>query len=207
MGPIYKLSRLELSEMKKQLDELLSKGLIRPSISPWGSPVLFTKKKDGGLRMCIDYRALNKQTIKNSVPLPRIDEVWDQVGGAKFFSCIDLRSGYHQIRIRESDIEMTAFRTRYGQFEFLVTPFGLTGAPGCFQTLMNNILRPYLDNFVLVYLDDILVYSRTKAEHLEHLEIVLQILKENQLYGKLSKCEFMKHKIEYLGHVISNKGI
>ena len=146
MGPIYKLSRLELSEMKKQLDQLLAKGLIRPSISPWEGPVLFTKKKDCGLRMYIDYRAINKQTIKNSVPLPRIDKVWDQVGGAKFFSCIDLRSVYHQIRIRESDIKMTAFRTRFGQFEFHLTPFGLTGAPGCFQYLMNNIVRPYSDN-------------------------------------------------------------
>lgn len=162
MGPIYKLSRKELEEMKKQLDEALNNGFIRPNISPWGSPVLFTPKKGGGLRMCIDYRALNKQTIKNQVPLPRIDEVWDQVGGSKYFSTIDLRSGYHEIRLRDADIQKTAFRTRYGQYEYLVTPFGLTGAPGCFQTLMNNIFRPHLDKFVLVYLDDILIYSKTK---------------------------------------------
>lgn len=207
MGPIYKLSRLELQEMQKQIEEALSQGFIRPSISPWGSPVLFTPKKDGGLRMCIDYRALNKKTIKNQVPLPRIDEVWDQVGGAKYFSCIDLRSGYHQIRLRNEDVEKTAFRTRYGQFEYLVTPFGLTGAPGCFQTLMNNIFRPYLDKFVLVYLDDILIYSKTKEEHINHLRTILDILRENELYGKVSKCEFLKRQIEYLGHIISDKGI
>lgn len=159
--------------MRKQLDGFLVKGLIRPSRSPFGSPLLFTNKKDDGLGMCIDYRALNKQTIKNTAPPPRIDEVWDQIGGAKFFSCIELRSGYHQSRIRQSDIEMAAVRTRYEQFEFLVTPFGLTGAPDCLQTLMNNILSSYLDNFVLVYFDGILIYSKTKAEHLEHLEIVL----------------------------------
>jgi len=166
-GPIYKLSRAELSEMKKQIDELLAKGLIRPSVSPWGSPVLFTPKKDGVLRMCIDYRALNKKKIKNGVPLPPTDEVWDQIGGAKYFSTLDLRSGYHQIRVSPLDVEKTAFRTRHGSFEFLVTPFGLTGAPGCFQTLMNNVLRPYLDQFVLVYLDDILIYSKTKKGTLE----------------------------------------
>ena len=206
-GPIYKLSKLELEEMKQQIDELLALGLIRPSISPWGSPVLFIPKKDGGLRMCIDYRALNKQSIKNQVPLPRIDEVWDQVGGAKYFSIIDLKSGYHQIRLRESDIEKTAFRTRYGLFEYLVTPFGLTGAPGCFQTLMNLIFRPYLDKFVLVYLDDILIYSKNKEDHMKHLEIVLKTLRDNKLFGKLSKCEFLQTKIDYLGHVITQDGI
>ena len=207
MGPIYKLSKKELEEMKKQIEEALGLGFIRPSISPWGSPVLFTPKKDGSLRMCIDYRALNKQTIKNQVPLPRIDEVWDQVGGSKYFSTIDLRSGYHQIRIKDSDIEKTAFRTRYGQFEYLVTPFGLTGAPGCFQTLMNNIFRPYLDNFILVYLDDILIYSKTEEDHLDHVQIVLDLLRKHKLYGKLSKCKFMKDSIEYLGHVITREGI
>ena len=148
--------------------------------------------------MCIDYRALNKQTIKNQVPLPRIVEVWDRVGGAKYFSTTDLRSGYHQIRLRETDISKTAFRTRYGQFEFLVTPFGLTGAPGFFQTLMNIIFRPYLDKFILVYLDDILIYSKTKEEHLNHLNIVLDILEKHSLFAKLSKCDFMKNNIEYL---------
>ena len=207
IGPIYKLSKTELEEMKKQIDEALGLGFIRPSISPWGSPVLFTPKKDGSLRMCIDYRALNKNTIKNQVPLPRIDEVWDQVGGSNYFSTLDLRSGYHQIRIKESDIEKTAFRTRYGQFEYLVTPFGLAGAPGCFQTLMNNIFRPYLDEFILVYLDDILIYSKTKEEHLKHIRIVLELLRKHKLYGKRSKCDFMKDSIAYLGHIITRDGI
>ena len=207
MGPLYKLSVAELAEMKKQLTKALENGYIRPSISPWGSPVLFTNKKDGGLRMCIDYRVLNKKTIKNQVPIPRIDEVWDQVGGAKYFSTLDLKEGYHQIRMREEDIEKTAFRTRYGQFEYMVTPFGLTGAPGCFQTLMNNIFRPHIDEFILVYIDDILVYSKTKEEHIKHLEIALQLLRENKVYCKLSKCHFFKKEVDYLGHVISEDGI
>ena len=207
MGPLYKLSVTELAEMKSQINKALENGYIRPSISPWGSPVLFTKKKDGGLRMCIDYRALNKKTIKNQVPIPRIDEVWDQVGGAQFFSTLDLREGYHQIRMREEDIEKTAFRTRYGQFEYLVTPFGLTGAPGCFQTLMNNIFRPHIDDFILVYIDDILIYSKTREEHLKHLETALKLLKENKVYCKESKCHFFKTEVEYLGHIISRDGI
>ncbi len=135
LGPIYKLSVTELAEMKKQIEEALANGFIRPSVSPWGSPVLFTKKKDGSLRMCIDYRALNKQTIRSEVPLPRVDEVWDQLSGAKYVSTIDLRSGYNQIRIKECDIEKTAFRTRYGQFEYLVAPFGLSGTPGFFSNI------------------------------------------------------------------------
>ncbi len=145
--------------------------------------------------MCIDYRALNKQTIRNQVPLPRIDEVWDQLSGAKYFSTIDLRSGYNQIRIKECDIEKTAFRTRYGQFEYLVTPFGLSGAPGCFQTLMNNIFRPYIDKFILVYLDDILIYSKTEEEHLTHLDKTLQLLRRNLLYARMSKCQFLRDKL------------
>ena len=157
--------------------------------------------------MCIDYRALNKQTIKNQVPSPRIDEVWDQVGVAKYFSTLDLRSGYHQIRLKEGDIQITAFRTRYGQYEYLETSFGLAGALGCFQTLMNNIFRPYLDKFALVYLDDILIYSKTKEEHLRHLKIVMNILRKNKLYGKLSKCAFLAKNIEYLGNIICREGI
>lgn len=207
MGPMYKLSPKELKEMRKQIKHLLSHEFIKPSISPWGSPVLFTPKKDGSLRMCVDYRALNKKTIKNNVPLPRIDEVWDQLGNAKYFTTLDLRAGYNQIRIKENDIPKTAFRTRYGQFEYLVTPFGLTGTPGCFQTLMNNIFRPHLDEFVMVYLDDILIYSKTRKEHLKHLRIVLDTLRKEKLYGKLSKCHFMTQEVEYLGHIITPAGI
>src|SRR5579863_5979088 len=156
------MSQVELAELKKQLADLLSKGFIRPSISPYGSPVLFVHKKEGTLCLCVDYRALNKITIKNRYPLPRIEELMDSLAGAKYFSKIDLYSGYHQIRIKESDIPKTTFRTHYGHYEFLVLPFGLTNAPATFITLMNDIFREYLNKFVIMYLDDILIYSRTK---------------------------------------------
>jgi hypothetical protein len=201
------LSPIELKELKKQLKELLDKGLIRPGTSPYGSPVLFVKKKDGSLRLCIDYRALNKVTIKNKYPLPRVDDLLDQLRGAKYFSKLDLRNGYWQVRIKESDIKKTAFRTRYGHFEFLVLPFGLSNAPTTFMRLMNDVLFPYLDKFVIVYLDDILIFSRTREEHLQHLRLVLEKLRQHQLYVKSSKCEFMKTKIDFLGHLVSSEGI
>eukprot|EP00253_Pinus_taeda_P004030 PITA_04030 len=175
----YRMSVPELIELKMQLQELLDKNYIRPSVSPWGAPVLFVKKKDGTLRMCIDYRQLNKLTIKNKYPLPRIDELFDQVKGTTVFSKIDLRSGYHQIRIKDEYIAKTAFRTRYGHYEFVVLPFGLTNAPTTFMCLMNGIFHPYPDQFVLIFIDDILIYSRTIEEHHEHLRIVLQILREH----------------------------
>eukprot|EP00253_Pinus_taeda_P011976 PITA_11976 len=203
----YRMSVPELTELKMQLQELLDKNYIRPSVSPWGAPVLFVKKKDGTFRMCIDYRQLNKLTIKNKYPLPRIDELFDQVKGATVFSKIDLRSGYHQIRIKDEDIAKTAFRTRYGHYEFVVLPFGLTNAPATFMCLMNSIFHQYLDRFVLIFIDDILVYSRTMEEHQEHLRIVLQTLREHQLYAKFSKCDFFKEEIQYLGHVITKEGI
>eukprot|EP00253_Pinus_taeda_P012641 PITA_12641 len=203
----YRMSVPELTELKMQLQELLDKNYIRPSVSPWGAPVLFVKKKDGTFRMCIDYRQLNKLTIKNKYPLPRIDELFDQVKGATVFSKIDLRSGYHQIRIKEEDIAKTAFRTRYDHYEFVVLPFGLTNAPATFMCLMNSIFHQYLDRFVLIFIDDILVYSRTVEEHQEHLRKVLQTLREHQLYAKFSKCDFFKEEIQYLGHVISKEGI
>jgi RNase H-like domain found in reverse transcriptase/Reverse transcriptase (RNA-dependent DNA polymerase)/Integrase zinc binding domain/Chromo (CHRromatin Organisation MOdifier) domain/Retroviral aspartyl protease len=206
-GTTYRMSYLELDELKKQLMELLEKGFIRPSKSPFGAPVLFVKKKDGSLRLCVDYRALNKLTIKNRYPLPRIEELFDRLHGAKVFSRIDLRSGYHQIRIAEGDVPKTAFRTRYGHFEFLVMPFGLTNAPATFMTAMNNIFRPYLDQFVVVFLDDILVYSKNDEEHLEHLRKVFDILKQHKFYVKDSKCEFFKNRVEFLGHIISEKGL
>eukprot|EP00253_Pinus_taeda_P011891 PITA_11891 len=203
----YRMSTPELTELKMQLQELLDKEYIRPSVSPWGAPVLFVKKKDGTLRMCIDYRQLNKLTIKNKYPLPRIDELFDQVKGATVFSKIDLRSGYHQIRIKDEDIAKTAFRTRYGHYEFVVLPFGLTNAPATFMCLMNGIFHPYLDRFVLIFIDDILIYSRTIEEHHEHLRMVLQTLREHQLYAKFSKCDFFKEEIQYLGHVITKDGL
>ena len=168
---------------------------IRPSVSPWGAPVLFVKKKDGSLRLCVDYRLLNKATVKNKYPLPRIDDLLDQLRGASVFSKIDLRSGYHQLRIKEEDIPKTAFRTRYGHYEFLVMSFGLTNAPAAFMRLMNEVFRDYLDKFVIVFIDDILVYSQSYEEHVQHLWLVLQILRDKKLYGKLSKCEFWLDQI------------
>ncbi|GJV88124.1 putative reverse transcriptase domain-containing protein [Tanacetum coccineum] len=187
--------------------ELLEKGFIRPSSSPWGAPVLFVKKKDGSFRMCIDYRELNKLTVKNRYPLPRIDDLFDQLQGSSIYSKIDLRSGYHQLRIREEDIPITAFRTRYGHYEFQVMPFGLTNAPAVFMDLMNRVCKPYLDKFVIVFIDDILIYSKNKEEHEEHLKIILELLKKEQLYAKFSKCDFWLESVQFLGHVINNKGV
>ena len=203
----YRMAPSELKELKVQLQELLEKDFIRPSFSPWGAPVLFVKKKDGTLRLCIDYRELNKVTIKNKYPLPRIDDLFDQLQGASVFSKIDLRSGYHQLKIKKEDIHKTAFRTRYGHYEFLVMPFGLTNAPAAFMDLMNRVFKNFLDQFVIVFIDDILVYSRSKEEHEEHLRIVLQTLRKNRLYAKFKKCEFWLEQVAFLGHVISKKGI
>ena len=205
--PPYRMAPAELRELKAQLEDLLSKGFIRPSISPWGAPVLFVKKKDGSLRLCIDYRQLNRVTIRNQYPLPRIDELFDQLQGSRVYSKIDLRSGYHQLRVQESDIPKTAFRTRYGHYEFLVMPFGLTNALAAFMDLMNQVFQPYLDRFVIIFIDDILVYSGSLEEHSEHLRIVLQTLRERQLYAKLSKCQFWLDRVAFLGHVISAEGV
>jgi hypothetical protein len=197
----------QLAELKIQLQELLDKGYIRSSSSPWGSPALFVKKKDGSLQMCVDYRPLNAVTIKNKYPLPRIDVLFDQLAGAKVFSKIDLRSGYHQIKIRESDIPKTSFSTRYGLYEFLVMSFGLTNAPAYFMYLMNSVFMNELDKFVVVFIDDILIYSKRKAEHAKHLRIVLQQLRDHKLYAKFSKCEFWLDSVKFLGHTISKDGI
>ncbi|XP_057459259.1 uncharacterized protein LOC130749920 [Actinidia eriantha] len=164
------MSPLELKELKVQLQDLLEKGFIRPSVSPWGAPVLFVRKKDGTMRLCIDYRELNKVTIKNKYPLPRVDDLFDQLQGAQVFAKIDLRSGYHQLKVRTSDIEKTAFRTRYGHYEFLVMPFGVTNAPAAFMDLMNRVFRPFLDEFVIVFIDDILVYSKSYAERIVYYQ-------------------------------------
>ncbi|GJU11279.1 putative nucleotidyltransferase, ribonuclease H [Tanacetum coccineum] len=203
----YRLAPSEMKELSVQLQELLEKGFIRPSSSPWGAPVLFVKKKDGSFRMCIDYRELNKLTIKNRYPLPRIDDLFDQLQGSSVYSKIDLRSGYHQLRIKEEDIPITAFRTRYGHFEFQVMSFGLTNAPAVFMDLMNRVCKPYLDKFVIVFIDDILIYSKDKEEHGEHLKIILELLKKEQLYAKFSKCDFWLDSVQFLGHVIDNKGV
>nr|ABD28293.1 RNA-directed DNA polymerase (Reverse transcriptase); Zinc finger, CCHC-type; Peptidase aspartic, active site; Retrotransposon gag protein [Medicago truncatula] len=206
MAP-YRMSASELSELKKQLEDLLEKKFVRPSVSPWGAPVLLVKKKDGSMRLCIDYRQLNKVTIKNRYPLPRIDDLMDQLVGARVFSKIDLRSGYHQIKVKDEDMQKTAFRTCYGHYEYKVMPFGVTNAPGVFMEYMNRIFHAFLDRFVVVFIDDILIYSKTEEEHAEHLKIVLQVLKEKKLYAKLSKCEFWLKEVSFLGHVISGDGI
>ncbi|KAL0546059.1 hypothetical protein IC582_015964 [Cucumis melo] len=199
----YRMAPSELKELKVQLQELVDKRYIRPSVSPWGAPMLFVKTKDGTLRLCIDYRQLNKVTIRNKYPLPRIDDLFDQLRGAVVFSKIDLRSGYHQLKVRELDIPKIAFRTRYGHYEFLIIPFRLTNAPAVFMDLMNRIFHQYLDQFVIVFIDDILVYSVDKKSHEEHLRIVLQTLRDKQLYAKFSKCEFWLNQVVFLGHVVS----
>jgi len=203
----YRMSPLELKELKSQLEELIQKHFIRPSVSPWGTPVLLVKKKDDNMRLCIDYRQLNKVTIKNKYPLPRIDDRLDQLKGASVFSKIDLRSGYHQIRIKSSDVSKTAFRTRYGHYEFLVMPFGVTNALAVFMDYMNRIFQPYLDQFVIIFIDDILIYSKSPQEHAQHLRIVLTILHEKQLFAKFSKCEFWLSNVKFLRHVISQGGV
>ena len=205
--PPYRMAPVELRELKAQLEELLSKGFIRPSISPWGAPILFVKKKDGSLRLCIDYRQLNRVTIRNQYPLPRIDELFDQLQGSRVYSKIDLRSGYHQLRVQESDVPKTAFKKRYGHYEFLVMSFGLTNAPAALMDLMNWVFQPYLDRFIIVFIDDILMYSGSSKEHLEHLRTVFQILRERQLYAKFSKCQFWLDMVALLGHVISVVGV
>ncbi|GJR15359.1 putative reverse transcriptase domain-containing protein [Tanacetum coccineum] len=186
----YRLASSEMQELSNQLQELADRGFIRPSTSPWGAPVLFVKKKDGSFRMCIDYQELNKLTIKNCYPLPRIDDLFDQLQGSSVYSKIDLRSRYHQLRVRDEDIPKTAFRTWYEHYEFQVMPFGLTNTPAVFMDLMNCVCKPYLDKFVIVFIDDILINSRNKEEHANHQRIILELLKKEKLYAKLSKCDF-----------------
>ena len=203
----HRMASVELQELKVQIQELLGKGFIRPSTSPWGALVLFAKKKDKTLRLYIDYRKLNRVTIKNRYPLPRIDDLFDQLRGARVYSRIDLLTGYHQLRVREADIPKTTFRTRYGHFEFTVMPFGLTNAPAAFMGLMNRVFQPYLDQFVVVFVDDILIYFQSEVEHEDHLRIVLQLLRDHQLFAKFSKCEFWLAEVGFLGHVVSASGV
>nr|GEY50590.1 putative reverse transcriptase domain-containing protein [Tanacetum cinerariifolium] len=177
----YRLAPSGMKDLSEQLKEISDKGFIRHSSSPWRAPVLFVKKKDGSFRMCIDYRELNKLTVKNRYPLPRIDDLFDQLQGSSVYSKIDLRSGYHQLRVQEEDIPKTTFRTRYGHYEFQVMPFGLTNAPTVFMDLMNRVCKPYLDKFVIVFIDDILIYSKDKKEHEEHLRQILELLKKEEL--------------------------
>ncbi|GKE91119.1 putative reverse transcriptase domain-containing protein, partial [Tanacetum coccineum] len=203
----YRLAPAELQELSTQLQELSDKGFIRPSSSPWGAPVLFVKKKDGSFQMCINYRELNKLTVKNRYPLLRIDDLFDQLQGSRVYSKIDLRPAYRQLRVRDEDIPKTAFRTYYGHYEFQVMPFGLTNAPAVFIDLMNRVCKPCLDRFMIVFIDDILIYSKSRKEHEGHLRLILKLLKEEKLYAKFSKCEFWLSKVQFLGHVIDSEGI
>ena len=205
--PPYRLSPKEHEELQAQIDDLLAQGHIRPSSSPYGAPVLFVPKKDGRWRMCVDYRALNRQTVRDRYPLPRIDDLLDRLGKARHFTTLDLASGYHQIAVKEADIPKTAFRTQRGQFEFVVMPFGVTNAPSTFQRMMNELFKEEMDKFVLVYLDDILVFSATLEEHIEHIRKTLDRLRKAKLYARLHKCAFFQWQVEYLGYDVSAAGI
>ena len=191
----HRMAPVELQELRVQLQGLLNKGFIKPSTSPWGAPVLFAKKKGKILRLCIDCRQLDGVTIQNRYPLPRIDDLFDRLREARVYSKIDLRTGYHQLRLRETDIPKTAFRTRYGHFEFTVMPFGLTNVPTAFMDLVHRVFQTYLDQFVVVFRDDILICSQSEWEHENHLRIVLQLLRDHQMYAKFSKCEFWLTKV------------
>jgi transposase InsO family protein len=206
-GPIYSLSPSELETLRQYIDENLANGFIRHSRSPAGAPVFFVSKKDGALRMVVDYRGLNKITVPNRYPLPLIHEMLERLSGAKYFTKIDLRGAYNLVRIRPGDEWKTAFRTRYGHFEYTVMPFGLTNAPAVFQHMANDVFRDFLDLFVIIYLDDILVYSKTLEEHQQHVRQVLQRLREYGLYAKLEKCQFHQEQVEFLGYVVSSEGI
>jgi hypothetical protein len=206
-APIYKtpfrMTTPELAELKEHIKELIDNGFIRPSSSPWGGPVICVPKKDGTQRLCVDYCALNEVTIKNKYPLSRIDDLFDQLRGACVFSRINLRSGYHQLKVQECDIPKTALVLRYGLYEFTVMSFGLTNAPAYFMYMMNKVFMEYLDKFVVMFVDDILVYSRSEDAHERHLHLVLQKLRDHKLYAKLSKCEFWLKQVAFLGNVIS----
>ncbi|KAJ9517024.1 hypothetical protein QJQ45_002536 [Haematococcus lacustris] len=205
--PSYRMSKPEQDELRKQITDLLAKGLIEPSSSPYAAPVLFVQKKSGELRMCIDYRQLNKITIRDQYPLPRIDDLFDQLAGKTVFSSLDLQAGYHQIRIPAEDVPKTAFRTPMGHYQFKVLCFGLTNAPATFQRVMNEAFAEVINDCALVYLDDILVMSKDSEEHLVHLRRVFDLLRKNKFYAKLSKCEFMQRTLKFLGHIISAQSI
>jgi hypothetical protein len=206
-GPIYSLSATELQALREFLDEHLSIGFIRPSRSPHGAPVLFVRKKDGSLRLCVDFRGLNKITKKDRYPLPLISDLLDSPRKARIYSKIDLRHAYHLVRIAEGDEWKTAFRTCYGSFEWLVMPFGLTNAPASFQRFMNDIFGDMLDKSVLVYLDDILIYSDDIDQHRHHVQEVLSRLRKHGLYAREDKCEFHKTQVEFLGYILSERGL
>ena len=204
---MYRLSPREREEVEKQVKELLAKGWIEPSQSPFGAPIVFAPKKDGTIRMCVDYRALNLLTVKNRYPLPRIDDLLDRLHGATVFTSMDLQTGFNQILITQEDVEKTAFLTHRGLYQYRVLCFGISNAPSTFQSVMNRVLAKVIGTTCMVYMDDILVYSKRREDHAAHLEEVLQLLREAKLYAKLSKCTFDQPETRFLGHVISAKGI
>jgi hypothetical protein len=199
----YRLSVTELDECRIQLTDLLARGFVEPSESAYGSPILFVRKKGGALRFCVDFRALNKQTIKNRYVMPRAEELFDRLQGARVHSKIDLESGYWQICVAKEGVPKTALRTCYGHYQFKVMPFGLTNAPATFQSAMNNIFRPYLDEFVVVFQDDILIFSKDASLHATHFEKVLGIFRAHNYFARLHKCTFAEPAVNFLGHVIS----